>query len=280
MRGTPWTREEVEATVADYLAMLVEFHSGLPLNKAEHNRQLLKLLSDRTRSAIELKHQNISAVLVEAGLDYLDGYLPAKNYQRLLGDVVLEQLDARPGVKALITRVVESSPGESDARGTDLRLVTPPKRLSEAVRERYSRKPRPRVLDFDAIEAANRSLGKAGELAVLAFEHRRLWEAGKRKLAERIEHVAATRGDGDGYDVLSYEETGEERLIEVKTTRRASLTPFHVTRNEVAVSETQAERYHLYRLFRFERDPQLFVLKGSLSRNLLLTPTEYRAEVA
>lgn len=270
----------MEATVADYLAMLVEFHSGQRLNKAEHNRQLLKMLSDRTRSAIELKHQNISAVLVLAGLDYLDGYLPAKNFQRLLGEVVMAQLEARPAVKALITKVVGSPAAAAEHRGAALRLVTPPKRLSEVVRERYSRKPRPRVLDFDEIEAANRSLGKAGELAVLEFEHRRLWEAGKRHLAERVEHVAQTRGDGLGFDILSFDELGKEKLIEVKTTRRASLTPFHVTRNEVAVSEEEAERYHLYRLFRFERDPQLFVLKGSLSRNLLLTPTEYRAEVA
>lgn len=260
--------------------MLVEYHSGQQLNKAEHNRQLLKLLNDRTRSAIELKHQNISAVLVEAGLDYLDGYLPAKNYQRLLSEVVLEQLEARPTVRSLIARVVEAVADESAKRDAEIKLVAPPKQLSRAVRERYSRKPRPRVLDFDAIEAANRSLGKAGEFAALAFEHRRLWEAGKRRLADRIEHVSQTRGDGVGYDVLSYEETGEEKLIEVKTTRRASLTPFHVTRNELAVSEEEAERYHLYRLFRFERDPQLFVLKGSLSRNLILTPTEFRAEVA
>lgn len=270
----------MEATVADYLAMLVEFHSSLRLNKAEHNRKLLALLRDRTRSAIELKHQNISAVLAEAGLDYLDGYLPAHNYQRLLGEVTLEQLAARPDVRALIERVVaEEVAGDAQIRAT-LRLVDAPRRLTDAVRERYRHKPRPRVVDFDAIEAANRSLGRAGEDAVLTFEHRRLWEAGKRRLAERVEHVARTKGDGLGYDVLSFETTGEERLIEVKTTRRAELTPFYVTRNEVAVSEAQAARYFLYRLFRFERDPQLFILPGALSKNLILTATEYRAEVA
>lgn len=270
----------MEATVADYLAMLVEFHSGQRLNKAEHNRKLLALLRDRTRSAVELKHQNISAVLAEAGLDYLDGYLPAHNYQRLLGEVTMEQLAARPDVRALIERVVAEEVVRDGESRTMLRLVDAPRRLTNAVRERYRHAPRPRVVDFDAIEAANRSLGRAGEEAVLAFEHRRLWELGKRKLAERVENVARTKGDGLGYDVLSFETTGEERLIEVKTTRRAELTPFHVTRNEVAVSEAQASRYFLYRLFRFERDPRLFILQGALSKNLILTATEYRAEVA
>lgn len=148
------------------------------------------------------------------------------------------------------------------------------------MRERYLREPRARAADFDAIEAHNRSLGAAGEFAVLKFEHRRLWKAGKRALAERIEHVAKTRGDGLGYDILSFEESGRERLVEVKTTRRAQLTPFFLTRNEVEVSAVRADVFHLYRLFRFERDPKLFILNGALRETCRLDPTAYRAGVA
>lgn len=280
MGGTPWTRLEVEATVADYLAMLVEFHSGNRLNKAAHNRHLQATLVERSRAAIELKHQNISAVLVEAGLDYLDGYLPAYNYQRLLGEVVLEQLDTSPQIRALIQRVVREDAVEEPDATRRLALVDTPRRLTQAVRERYERTPRPRVLDFDAIEAANRSLGLAGELAALEYEHRRLWQSGHRVLAERVEHVSATRGDGLGYDILSFEASGVERLIEVKTTRRAELTPFHVSRNEVDVSLANSDRYHLYRVFRFSREPRMFIMRGALASNLILTPTSYRAEVA
>ena len=52
------------------------------------------------------------------------------------------------------------------------------------------------------IEARNHSLGLAGETMVLNFEYERLWKAGKRKLAERLEHVSKTKGDYLGYCLL------------------------------------------------------------------------------
>ena len=65
---------------------------------------------------------------------------------------------------------------------------------------------------------------------MLRFEHERLRRAGKKALAERVEHVAQTKGDHLGYDILSFEVTGQERLIEVKTTRfGASDSVFRVT---------------------------------------------------
>src|SRR6476469_6201410 len=62
-----WSREEVEATVADYLAMLSAELAGVPYNKAVHRRELVKLLDNRSEQAIEFKHANISAVLIDLG---------------------------------------------------------------------------------------------------------------------------------------------------------------------------------------------------------------------
>ena len=51
----------------------------------------------RSKGSVEFKHQNISAVLVDLELPYLDGYKPARNYQkRLLPGVVEAYLDAHP----------------------------------------------------------------------------------------------------------------------------------------------------------------------------------------
>jgi hypothetical protein len=44
--------------------------------------------------------------------------------------------------------------------------------------------------------------------------------------------MAAEDGDGAGYDILSFDPSGKERLIEVKTTNGAAKTPFFLTRNE------------------------------------------------
>jgi hypothetical protein len=43
MTGDDWSRDEVEATVGDYFAMLHDELAGLPINKAEHNERLGRL---------------------------------------------------------------------------------------------------------------------------------------------------------------------------------------------------------------------------------------------
>src|SRR4051812_42143386 len=63
-RGRPWSREEVDLIVADYFSMLRAELAGEPYSKADHNRALQPLLGGRSKSSIEFKHQNISAVLV------------------------------------------------------------------------------------------------------------------------------------------------------------------------------------------------------------------------
>jgi hypothetical protein len=63
---------------------------------------------------------------------------------------------------------------------------------------------------------------------------------------------------------MSFESNGRERLIEVKTTRFGMQTPFYASSGEVEFSQDRKEDYHLYRLFSFLKQPQLFVLDGSL----------------
>jgi hypothetical protein len=112
---------------------------------------------------------------------------------------------------------------------------------------------------------------------VLSYERERLIRAGKEALAGRIEHTAKVRGDSEGYDVLSYEESGRERLIEVKTTKYGGETPFYVSRNEVAVSKRKADKYQVYRLFNFRESPRLYTLPGAIESSCALSPTTFLA---
>lgn len=59
--GEDWSEEEVLATVEDYFDMLRAEAAGEPYNKSEHNQALRQLLNGRSKSSVELKHQNISA---------------------------------------------------------------------------------------------------------------------------------------------------------------------------------------------------------------------------
>lgn len=126
-------------------------------------------------------------------------------------------------------------------------------------------------------EAQNRSLGLAGEKLILDYEHHRLWQAGKHKLADSIEHVSVTQGDGLGFDILSYEPDGSEKLIEVKTTRYGAMTPFFATRTEVEVSKEHSRNYFLHRLFDFNKRPRVFGLQGALPSTCRLEPFTYSA---
>lgn len=81
--GTEWSEHEIDLIVADYFAMLFEELSGMPYNKSQHNAALQNL-TGRTRSSIEFKHCNISAVLELLGLPTISGYKPRRNFQNAL----------------------------------------------------------------------------------------------------------------------------------------------------------------------------------------------------
>jgi hypothetical protein len=275
-----WSREEAEATISDYFDMLAKELRGESFNKTEHNRNLQKLLNGRTKGAIEFKYQNISAVLIELGYPYVDGYKPLANYQGLLRDIIEERLAGAIGLQQAAAAAVETEVNEVPHVDDVLSiLVEPP--TQEPERQVLNDKPpsirKPVRRNYLEIESRNRSLGQAGEKLVIEFEQQRLWRAGKKDLANRIEHVANTQGDGLGFDISSFELDGRDRLIEVKTTRFGAMTPFFASRNEVGVSETRNEHYQLYRLYNFARQPKMFTLGGSLRETCRLEPIQFSA---
>jgi len=220
MAGDDWSREEVEATVGDYFAMLHDELAGLPINKAGHNERLRRLLRNRSKGSVEFKHANISAVLTLHGYPYIDGYKPRFNFQALLEQAVLEYLDVhRDFFEPLIAGPVLNPTGSPRAEALEVNRVveTPPEamRIPQTV---WSPSARISRFDFVTRDAANRELGRRGEEFVLEFERKRLHDGGRRDLAQRIEWTAHARGDGAGYDVQSFDADGRTRLIEVKTT--------------------------------------------------------------
>ena len=134
-------------------------------------------------------------------------------------------------------------------------------------------------VNYLEIESRNRSLGAAGEDFVHKFEIARLVHAGKAQLASQVERVSATRGDGLGYDILSFDVSGRERFIEVKTTNFGKFTPFFATRNEISFSSKASESFHLYRAFNFGRGPALYEKQGSLEQSFHLEPSTFVATV-
>ena len=270
-----WTDIENDLIVADYFAMLADDVSGRPYSKAEHRRALLPLLNNRSEGSIEFKYQNVSAVLVGLGEDRIPGYKPAFNYQMVLEDAVDRWLAENP---SWLTRVV-TGPQENELREAPQIWVGPPPTLSN--------QPPPQELEqvlrvarkFDvaARDERNRALGRAGEERALKHERAQLRSAGRDDLARKVIWVSEEEGDGAGYDIASFETDGRPRLIEVKTTNGWERTPFHITRNELAVAEERRSDWCLLRLWNFSRAPRAFELRPPLDAHVSLTATAFQA---
>jgi len=288
-RGESWSEREVREAVRSYLEMFELELNDHPYIKAEHLRTLLPKLEGRSRQSIERKHMNISAALIQLGFPFIDGYKPLGNLQALLLDVVAEELGDRPEIPRRVGDVVEASPRISIPEVDDILAslvdkpstsdrspgIAPwPASVSESGPEWRASK-----VNYLERETRNRELGLAGEEFALRFEQARLIAARQDRLAAKVEHVSQTRGDGLGFDILSFEPGGEERFVEVKTTNFSKDTPFFASRNEVAFSEREATGYRLSRVFAFRNGPRLFVIPGALTKSCRLEAETYRVQV-
>jgi len=268
--GTPWQDDELDAIVADYFDMLTADLAGLPYVKSRHNAAIMAQIG-RSHRSVEFKHQNISAVLEKLGLPWIPGYIPKHNYQNSIFPAIDRYLSDHPTVFQIVPKMPAQPVMPSDV------FVEPPARKEVDRKtpiglERLIRK-------FDPVERdhRNRSLGKAGEAFVLEIEQRRLAGADRADLAKKVRWVSVEDGDGAGYDVLSFNQFGSERLIEVKTTNGALRTPFFLTRNEKALATERASDWCIYRVHLFAMTPRIFCISSPLEKAVILTTETWRA---
>lgn len=268
-RGEDWDEGELDAIIADYFAMLGNELAQQPYVKAHHRAALVQLIG-RSAASVEFKHRNISAVLQELGLPWIWGYKPAPNYQDALFDAIDRYLT---GHRDILNRQPATSPAPlvelGDVFTTMPAIVHRPRK---AGLERLVRKFDPVERDF-----RNRQLGRAGEEFVIDLECRRLTAGDRDDLASKVRWVAMEDGDGAGFDVLPFDPDGRERLIEVKTTNGAAVTPFFLTRHEMAVAGERSEQWHLYRVHLFAQQPRIFTVRPPLEKMLRLDPETWRA---
>lgn len=275
-----WSVVEVEAAVEDYFEMLRLELSGQKYNKTEHRKSLRPKLDLRSEGSIELKHQNISAVLIEMGVPYISGYKPRSNYQRkILPQAVGEYLRNNPDLQVLFQADSVYAPIVPTVEDILSKMEEPPvheERKSRGIAEAATRYT-PIRINYLEREARNLSLGEAGEHFVINYERARLIHSGKANFADRIEHVSITIGPSAGYDIRSFELNGTDRFIEAKTTKYGKETPFFVTPNELRFSRQNSDHYRLYRVFGFRMEPHIFTLSGHLADRCMLEASLFLA---
>ncbi|WP_317057571.1 DUF3883 domain-containing protein [Roseovarius rhodophyticola] len=275
MSNQAWTDAENDLIVADYFAMLANDVAGGPYNKTEHRRQLLPRLNDRSDGSVEFKHQNISAVLKGLGEVWITGYKPAFKFQTSLIDAVARWLAINPG---WTHRTLSSRPVDGMAEAAQLWVGPAPTLTNQPPPDELEQMLHiAKKFDVAARDERNHALGKAGEERVLKHERDTLTASGREDLAHQIRWVSEEDGDGAGYDIASFDADGRQRLIEVKTTNGWERTPFHISRNELAVADERREEWCLFRLWSFARTPKAFELRPPLDAHVSLTATSFQA---
>lgn len=129
----------------------------------------------------------------------------------------------------------------------------------------------------------NNEIGFHGERFVFEFEKKYLIKNNREYLSKKVTHVSHDKGDGDGYDILSYNLDGSEKYIEVKTTTGNKRTPFYFSSNELIFSKKNHKQYYLYRVFNLkinknQINASLYYLKGKpLDELFEVEPVQYSA---
>ena len=282
LKEAPWDADELQRLLGAYVSDLQSILNGDTRSVAEATAASpSQRIAERTPASIDRQRRRLSALLLQRGLPYLDAYEPLAGLPAELSSAAnawLRQESAR--LDALSGASVEDSEiGSISVSQLLRRIVAPPDEIVLPVREsRPWVERRGRRVDYAERDAGNRRLGERAEQLVLGLERTRLQAAGRDDLAARVEWTSRERGDGVGFDILSFDEVDDtERMIEVKGTRSGRHTPFYVSQNEVRCSDDMSEQYQLYRVFNMSTQPHLYILHGSLSSTCQLEAVTYRA---
>lgn len=140
-----WTLKENEAIAKTYFDILAAEKADYPYVKAHIDKALREgPLASHSKASVEEKFRNISYILDERGERYVRGYLPAKNTQQDLEDVVKEFLnklsashpiELRPPVVRRPAAETDAPPKANESSKLHLKIV----RTEEEIRNAISR---------------------------------------------------------------------------------------------------------------------------------------------
>ena len=136
--------------------------------------------------------------------------------------------------------------------------------------------------DYEKKARLNKKLGDRGEKIVMDLEKSRLLKARRNDLANKIERVSLT-SDAYGYDIVSYDEDGTKRYIEVKATRsNVGVANFFFTANELRTAQ-ETQNYYIYMVYEVTTDePKVWAIKNPFNpenKNAIKTPINYRITI-
>ncbi|MDD3940416.1 MAG: DUF3883 domain-containing protein [Candidatus Pacebacteria bacterium] len=119
-----------------------------------------------------------------------------------------------------------------------------------------------KIDNWEIINKKRKETGDKGEEIVLAVEKEYLESIGRKDLSEKVYHISKEKGDGMGYDILSFFDNGEEKYIEVKSTTKAIETQFNISKNELEFLKINSRNALLYRVGVSTEPPEIEIKTG------------------
>jgi hypothetical protein len=136
--------------------------------------------------------------------------------------------------------------------------------------------------NFERRQRKLKLIGDRGEAIVVELEKDRLIKAGKKKLAAEVKHVSQ-EDDTLGYDILSYDDDGTVRYIEVKATTGKNLDRgFFVSANEFEKAKSLSNYYFYFVFSTMTANPRILrykepTFKGS---DFVITPVSFHVTLS
>jgi Domain of unknown function (DUF3883) len=130
-------------------------------------------------------------------------------------------------------------------------------------------------VDFESKAKEQKDLGDKGETLVKQREVEFLQSKNLYDKASLVEIVQ----DGKGYDVFSFDEFGNEKYIEVKTTTGNEYAPFYFSKNEIDFMRLHPDQYCIYRVYHYDEANnfgEFFELNGDVESQLLMKPIQFK----
>lgn len=166
----------------------------------------------------------------------------------------------------------------SNPHGSEIELnILPYAYSNKNTGELYNSKP-----DYEKINRLNKKLGDRGEKVVLDFEIKKLEQCGKFELAKKVDRVSL-KSDNLGYDILSFNEDGQERFIEVKaTSSKVTDANFFLTINELKTAQ-ENDNYYIYMVYDIlSTEPKIWIIKNPfnpINGKIHMEPVNYKVSI-
>lgn len=211
----------------------------------------------------------------------LDHDLDINNINNLLS---LDKLDESVVEQIIEDKKIKKNPSKVKeiSNTTSIQMIEFPDTTFKKNSQKNKKMPTVKLYNFENINKRKAKNGLKAEELVVEFEKLRLAKLGYSNLVDKIEWVSKTKGDGLGYDILSYDVIDDDIVpiyIEVKGTTLNENAPFDITRNELEVASLHGENYKIYRISSLgENMAKCFILNGrEMFEKLEFEPMTFKA---